>query len=217
METLTPIPKKTIYKILPKGTPFTIIRNSGTENTKANKDVTVQYLQRTMGQTYCILGKMTIRTTVALSMALFLVFTGSAFAQVPLTVQIAESQIGMGEMYGNNSGPVVERYTRGQDVAWCAAFVSFVRYQAGYRDVYYLNARSYWNHFRNNRIRVPKPGDFIVFTRGLHGGHIGIVEKTQGNFIWTIEGNVGRFPAKVKRFKYTMGYIKHLLGFLRIQ
>jgi uncharacterized protein (TIGR02594 family) len=153
---------------------------------------------------------------------LFILFVLTLFCrachaqEIPLTVQIAETQIGKGEMYGKDAGPIVEMYTRGKDVSWCAGFVSWVRYQSGLRDYYYLSARSYWAH-RSNRVKgTPREGDIIVFSRGTHQGHVGIIEKVQGERITTIEGNVGKFPAKVRRFHYRLGHIKHLLGFVRI-
>ena len=58
------------YKLLKKGTPFTIIHNNGTEKTVAHKDVTILVLQKTMGQTFFKLAEMTCRTTVALCLLL---------------------------------------------------------------------------------------------------------------------------------------------------
>lgn len=141
----------------------------------------------------------------------------SAFSQeIPLTVRIAESQIGKGEIGGNNQGPIVEMYTRGQDVAWCSAFVSWVRFQSGQRSNYFLSAKSYWKSYYSQRVTSPRPGDLIIFSRSHSQGHIGFVEKVQGCTVTTIEGNVGKYPAKVKRFHYRLGCINHLLGFVRI-
>lgn len=153
-------------------------------------------------------------------MAILIVVVWVAIAntqEVPLTVRIAESQIGRGEIGGNNQGPIVEMYTRGQNVAWCAGFVSWVRSQAGDKGPYLLSARSYWTSGHFKRVSRPKPGDFIIFYRGSHSGHVGIVEKVQGARITTIEGNVGRYPAKVKRFRYTLGHIRKILGFVRVR
>lgn len=132
-------------------------------------------------------------------------------------VEIAKSQIGRGETMSDNHGKDVRRYTRGQDVAWCAGFVSWVLTEAGrLRDSqYFLSAREYWN-MTDKRVKEPRPGDVICFTRGSGWtGHVGIIEKIEGNKIITIEGNVGKFPAKVKRVTYN-GHIKNLLGFVRL-
>ncbi len=53
-------------------------------------------------------------------------------------------------------------------------------------------------------VEVPRRGDLMSFDRGRAGspaGHVVIVETVdlQEEIIHTIEGNVGRFPAKVKR------------------
>lgn len=157
-----------------------------------------------------------IMRKLGLIMALILILSGCVQADQGLRiVQIAESQIGKGEIGGDNKGPEVRKYTRGKEVAWCSGFVSWVRSRAGYEGTYILHARSYWT---SSRIRTtkPKPGDVIVFRRGGHGGHVGIVEKVQGQTITTIEGNVGPYPAKVKRQTYTIGHIQNLLGFVRV-
>lgn len=131
-------------------------------------------------------------------------------------VAIARTQIGLGEIGGNNRGPIVEKYTKGQDVAWCASFVSWVRFRAGQQHNYLLAARSYWTIYARQRVALPRAGDLIIFSRGSHQGHIGIVERVQGQDITTIEGNVGAYPARVKEFHYRLGHIKSLLGFVRI-
>lgn len=135
-------------------------------------------------------------------------------------VKVAQSQIGKGEQGGDNQGPIVEKYTQGKDVAWCAAFVSWTLKQAGKDNRYLLSARSYWEIYRSQRVQHPKPGDIICFYRGKlsgHLGHVGIVEQVEGDQIITIEGNRGNFPSKVARFKYKIGQIHNLLGFVRIQ
>lgn len=143
-------------------------------------------------------------------------FIGSRPAHAASIVEIAQSQIGKGEIGGDNRGPQVKKYTRGQEVAWCAAFVSWVRSQSGQASPYLLAARSYWKNYSHKRVARPRSGDLIIFARGNHQGHIGIVERVQGNTITTIEGNVGKFPATVRRFTYQIGNIKNLLGFVRV-
>ncbi len=146
---------------------------------------------------------------------MFMVFAGGCHAS-PSLVVVAQSQIGKGEIGGNNKGVFVEKYTKDQDVAWCAGFVSWVRFQAGAKHNYLLSARSYWRLYHRQAVPVPRAGDLIVFSRGRHQGHIGIVEKIQGQTITTIEGNVGPYPATVRRFHYQIGHIHHLLGFIRL-
>lgn len=134
-------------------------------------------------------------------------------------VRIAQSQIGRGEIGGDNRGKDVKEFTRGKEVPWCAGFVSYVAHKAGKSDRYFLSAKSFWRVYRDKRVRIPKAGDIICFTRGpVDGplGHVGIVETVNGNIITTIEGNVGEYPAKVKRLTYKLGEIKNLLGFVRL-
>lgn len=135
-------------------------------------------------------------------------------------VAIAQSQIGRGEIGGDNKGPSVKMYTRGREVAWCAGFVSWVLKEEGlFRDEYLLSARAFWTKYKAHRVTNPRPGDIICFYRGSRGGtlgHVGIVEKVDAGYITTIEGNKGAFPAKVKRCRYKIGEIKKLLGFVRL-
>ena len=135
-------------------------------------------------------------------------------------VEIARSQLGKGEIGGNNKGSQVKAYTLGQEVSWCAGFVSWVLKEAGVsRQKYLLSARRYWVDYKANRVKTPRAGDIICFYRGIRGdwiGHVGIVEKVQGQTLVTIEGNVGRYPARVKEIRYRIGHIPHLLGFVRI-
>lgn len=52
-------------------------------------------------------------------------------------------------------------------------------------------------------LEQPIPGDLFSLDRGRRGsraGHVGIVEEWKDGLLHTIEGNVGRFPAKVRRF-----------------
>ncbi len=131
-------------------------------------------------------------------------------------VEVARSQLGMGEIGGGNRGPVVKKYTKGKEVAWCAGFVSWVLENSGKGKSYILRARSYWDMYRANRVKNPASGDIIVFKRGNGKGHAGIVESVNGTKITTIEGNVGKYPAKVKRISYQLGKIPNLIGFVRI-
>lgn len=62
------------------------------------------------------------------------------------------------------------------------------------------------------------PGDVICFHRGKPGswmGHIGIVERLDGGVVHTIEGNVGTYPSKVRRFRRGLDN-PNLIGFARV-
>ena len=57
------------------------------------------------------------------------------------------------------------------------------------------------------RVRVPRVGDVVIWDRGKRGswsGHIGIVSDFDYNtgMIKTVEGNVGKFPAKVREIEW---------------
>jgi hypothetical protein len=66
------------------------------------------------------------------------------------------------------------------------------------------------------KVNDPQTGDLIIFTR-KGGGHVGIIEKITQTTITTIEGNVGDYPAKVKRVIYQKNNIKNLLGFIKLK
>lgn len=133
-------------------------------------------------------------------------------------VKIAQSQIGRGEIGGDNRGGVVREYTRGKECAWCAGFVSWVMTKDGKQFDYQLMARGFWN-MKHKRVTNPRPGDIICFWRvspTAPQGHVGIVESVNGDTITTIEGNTGSFPSVVKRKTYNLNKINNLLGFVRL-
>lgn len=136
-------------------------------------------------------------------------------------VSVARAEIGKGELGWDNFGPDVLKYTKGKPVSWCAGFVSYVLTESGADFDYTLSAREIFNRANNSGdvVKDPRPGDIIVFWRGKPNGwqgHAGIVEKVDGEKIVTIEGNVGDYPAKVRRFEYQKNNIPKLLGFVRV-
>lgn len=109
-------------------------------------------------------------------------------------VNIASSQL------GNEGGtPYWSWYGYDERVEWCACFVSWVAYQSGDLDVTipkfaavvdgvkWYKAKGQWQ----NRNYTPKEGTIIFFDWENDGtpDHVGIVEKIEGNIIYTIEGN----------------------------
>jgi len=138
-------------------------------------------------------------------------------------VQIAQAEIGNGELGSNNSGYHVRRYLNGKEnLSWCAAFVSFCLKESGSDFGYKFSAKEIFNIAKKKGYKVNSPlsGDLVVFWRESKSswkGHIGIIEKVDENYIYTIEGNVGKFPSKVKRFKYDKNNVPKLLGYLRIE
>ncbi len=108
-------------------------------------------------------------------------------------VQIAESQLGVCELTNSNDGKAVEAYLRytgfEKGNAWCAAFVSWVYAQAGFKA-----PKTAWSPalFPKSKItRSTQPG--IVY--GLYDRnkgrivHCGIVKSTNSGWVMGIEGN----------------------------
>jgi len=130
---------------------------------------------------------------------------------------VASKHIGLGETK-DNDGPFVLSITNGKRVAWCAAFVSHVLYECGYKSIgYNLRARDIWN--KGTRVKNPKPGDIICFSRGKNPclGHVGIVYAVTKDRITTIEGNTGKPPSIVKYKIYDRKNIPNLLGYVRVE
>lgn len=155
----------------------------------------------------------------------------------------AKKDLGRGETGGNNSGPFVEGLHNktfdgddDDDGAWCAAFISTCLERAcgtmnampsGLPDVempfkrsggarrLFKGACAYGRKIAEEE--EPVPGDLICWWRGSRDGwmgHIGIVERFEGGIIHTIEGNVGAFPSKVRRFRHER-HEHRLLGIAR--
>lgn len=129
-------------------------------------------------------------------------------------VSVAQSQIGLGELGGNNKGIYVRQYLGGREnLPWCAGFVSYCAKKAGLGLPYTLRAKDYLKLGR--KVNNPQRGDIIVFSRN-GGGHVGIIEKVSKDTITTIEGNLGEYSSKVKRVVYRRNNIKNFLAFVRI-
>jgi uncharacterized protein (TIGR02594 family) len=152
--------------------------------------------------------------TICLAIALmFLVFLSAKSCRAEV-VSVAQSQIGLGEVGGNNKGIYVRKYLNGREnLPWCAGFVSYCLKKDGYNIPYLLRAKSFLDY--GQKVNNPKAGDLIVFSR-QGGGHVGIVEKVAKETITTIEGNTGDYPSKVKRITYKRNHIKNFLAFVRL-
>lgn len=111
------------------------------------------------------------------------------------TVDIAMSQV------GNVGGqPYWSWYGFNSRVEWCATFVSWVLNQAGYSEpkfagcqsqgVPYFTSQGRWANRGYSDITA---GDVIFFDwqGDGHSDHVGIVVGTDGNRVYTIEGNSG--------------------------
>lgn len=123
-------------------------------------------------------------------------------------VAVAASQI------GNVGGePYWSWYGFGSRVEWCACFVSWCSEQCNYIDTGIIPKFSLCTDgaawFKNrgqwqDGSHTPSAGDIIFFDWNGDGeiDHVGIVEKAEGNTVYTIEGNSGD---SCKRNSYAIG------------
>lgn len=124
------------------------------------------------------------------------------------------------------TSPYVVKYTD----AWCATTVSAAAFTAGYTDIIppecsctrmieLLKAK---NSFEPNDNYIPSPGDILFFRWKIDGrdpieaedvdgisNHVGIVEKCDGKYITTIEGN---YNDRCQRRKIKVGW-KYIHGY----
>lgn len=152
-----------------------------------------------------------------LALVFLLIFHSASFANSNLRQKIlnnARAQIGNGEQWENNCGHWVHLYTRGEQMLpWCAGFVSYVLQTSGTQFRYTLRAKEFLT--QGVKVLIPLPGDLVIFTR-KGGGHIGIVEQVYKKYYISIEGNVGEYPARVKRIKHSYNE-KSFLCFRRLK
>jgi len=152
-----------------------------------------------------------------LALVFLLIFHSTAYANSSTAqkiLSVAQSQIGQGELFGNNRGPAVQRYLkRNSALPWCASFVSYCLEISGTHKRYTLLAKDFLSF--GYKVAKPLPGDIVVFTR-TGGGHTGIVEQVFPAYYISIEGNVGKYPAKVKRIKHSYKD-KSRLAFIRLK
>ena len=144
------------------------------------------------------------------------------------TLEIAIAQIGVEEIPRNsNSGPEVEIYLKSvglpKGYSWCMAFVYWCTQKAATELA--LNnplkkTGGVLDQYNSRPLLVktkPQIGDIFIIDQGKGLGHTGIVEKTEGNTIYTIEGNTNdtgsREGYKVCRRKRD---VKNIKVFLRL-
>lgn len=108
-------------------------------------------------------------------------------------VNTARNELGVRELTGHNDGERVEAYLKVVNLKkgqpWCAAFISWV-----YAEQNYTMPRSGWTPalFPSSRVvRSALPGNLIgIYFPGLKRiAHVGMIEKTEGNWALSIEGN----------------------------
>lgn len=149
-------------------------------------------------------------------------------------VQVAIKNLGFGETTANNAGKFIAAIGGKQGMEWCALFVGHC-----YRRAYQLEgdepppwlyrrpgvaepgALRLWTGMARAGWLLPPdpdsvdavgPGDALLWRR-TGGHHIAIVEYVKDGLIHTIEGNVGRYPAKVKRLIHDVTKEPHFVAF----
>lgn len=131
-------------------------------------------------------------------------------------VMVAKSQV------GNVGGkPYWSWYGFDTRVEWCACFVSWCANESGQLNITipkFARVEDGIQWFRNNgrwrnKDYLPKSGDLIFFDweNDDNPDHVGIVEKVENNYIYTIEGNSSD-EVRIKRYKkdnrFIFGYGK---------
>lgn len=108
-------------------------------------------------------------------------------------LSIAISQLHVREASGKNDGREVETYLsytgNKKGEAWCASFVSWVFGQAGY-----AQPRTAWSPSLFPKVRLAETAQpahvfGIYFADKGRIAHAGLVERVQGSWLYTLEGN----------------------------
>ncbi len=130
-------------------------------------------------------------------------------------VEIAKQQV------GNVGGePYWRWYGFNKRIEWCAVFVSWVANEAGFLNdkipkfsgvkngIEWFKSKGEWK----NKGYIPSPGDIIFFDWEVDGlaNHVGIVEKVDNGYIYTIEGNSTEDGCREKKYLINQ---KEIYGF----
>ncbi len=113
----------------------------------------------------------------------------------------AASQIGIKEAAGTKDNPQVVEYHAystksnkkgwADSVPWCASFICWVVEKCGFESTNSARARSY-EKWGVDVTKSPLPGDVVVFWRDTLAsgkGHVTILVKKVGNFLYCVGGN----------------------------
>lgn len=124
-------------------------------------------------------------------------------------VEIAKQQV------GNVGGePYWRWYGFDHRIEWCAVFVSWAANRAGVLNdkipkfatgIEWFKSRGQWQ----SRGYFPRHGDIIFFDWEVDGkpNHVGIVEKTENGYIYTIEGNSTDDGCRAKKYSINSNVI----------
>lgn len=115
----------------------------------------------------------------------------------------AIQEIGVREEGGNNRGERIGQYLAatglGQGHPWCAAFTKFVYEEntiptpgaTAWSPSWFPKSRTYWSR-GNDPATIQKADIFgLHYTNLGRIGHVGIIEKVDDKWLYTIEGNTG--------------------------
>lgn len=139
-------------------------------------------------------------------------------------LSIASAEIGVREATGNNDGKRVAEYLRytglGKGHEWCAAFVCWCYGQAGlpaprnpWSPALFPKARTYWKKgtiIGDTKSIHPSGASGMSDIFGIYGqkegriNHVGLVKFLKGNYLLTIEGNVGNRVQSKRRHLSTI-------------
>ena len=157
---------------------------------------------------------------------------GTKRGRAALRTALREMDYGAREVGANNDGRWIKKYLNDildPPANWCAGFVSWCfeqdpagcpyNYSLGARDIRSQLKANGWTYDLSDDVH-PEPGDAVIWWRGRSDGwrgHIGFVYQcTPGGILYTIEGNKGPFPARVRKFDYVLSQMERLLGFGRV-
>lgn len=122
-------------------------------------------------------------------------------------IAAAEALIGCNEAYIRS---VWQRFASGWDGAWCSETACVVSYLAG--NIGKIKVSNYAeglvNKFKaaGRLSNTPEPGDFVFFGYDGVPDHTGRVIAVSGNYITTVEGNIGGVVAR-RIWHQNAGYI----------
>lgn len=121
-------------------------------------------------------------------------------------------EVGVREATGSNDGPRIAEYLRycglDEGYEWCAAFVSWCHGQAGYPEPRNAWAAALFPAAKTiNPVHVhPRAGDvfgtYVASKKRI--GHCGFVDRWEGSWVVTVEGNVNNAVVRKRRLIKTI-------------
>ena len=109
-------------------------------------------------------------------------------------------------------------YGYNRRVEWCCVFVSWVAHQNGVLNTHipkFIWVKKGVDYYRE-KDQLKKPSEYkpkggdVIFFEWNHNtiiDHVGLVEKVENGYVYTIEGNVGYKYVKEKKYKINSPYI----------